>query len=269
MAGRLLDLNLDAPDPNGVAKTAAIVTGASSGLGRATAHLVAQAGRPVAVWGRNEVRTMRVAEECRHLGVEAIGVSFDISDRMAVVGAVAKSEKSLGLIGGLAMCHGIAPLGDFKNFNFESLELCLQTNLTSLAYTMDAALPSLLRVGRGAAIVAALSTAALRSTPLMPEYTAAKHGALGLIRAAARSLGPEGIRVNAVCPGAMDTPMLEAGLTTSGDDRELIYNSIIASIPLGYISDPIEVAHVLRFLISPESSYINGADIAVDGGMVV
>ena len=263
------NLDLDPPDPNGVGKSAAIVTGASSGLGRATAHLVAKAGRPVAVWGRNTERTLRVADECRSLGVDAIGLPFDIGDHKAVADAVAQSEKALGVIGGLAMCHGVGPLGDPKGLNFESLQDCLQTNLTGIAYTIDAALPALRKAGRGAAIVAALSTAALRSTPIMPEYAASKHGALGLIRSMARVLGPEGIRVNAICPGAMDTPMMRAGLEAAGEGRDALYDSMIASIPLGYISNPIEVAHVVYFMISPGSSYITGADMAVDGGIVV
>lgn len=262
-------LDLNPPDPNGIGKSGAIVTGASSGLGRATAHLVANAGRPVAVWGRNEGRTEQVAEECRALGVEAVGVPFDIGDQAAVLDAVATSENALGKIGGLAMCHGIGPLGAFGDLNFDTLEECLRTNLTSLAYTIEAALPVLRKAGRGAAIVAALSTASLRSTHIMPQYAASKHGALGLIRAAARALGPEGIRANAVCPGAMDTPMMEAGLSTASDDREAFKQAMIAAIPLGYISNPLEVAEVVYFMIAPQSSYVNGADVAVDGGMIV
>lgn len=261
--------DVSASDPNSIATSGVIVTGASSGLGRETALLAAQSGRPVAVWGRDEQRTEQVAEECRAEGVNAIGMAFDIGDQQAVIDAVAQSEQALGRIGGLSMNHGIFPQGNMGQLDFGDFEDCLRINLTSLAYIMEAALPALRKVGRGAAIVAALSTNSLRASPAGAGYTASKHGALGLIRSAARTLGAEGIRVNAVCPGSMATPMMERAMADLGDARDQIMSNMNAAIALGYVADPIEVAYVMQFMISPGSCYISGADIPVDGGMIV
>ena len=260
--------DLAAPDPDSIGSSGVIVTGSSSGLGRATALLLADAGRPVAVWGRNESRVHQVADECRAKGVDAVGLAFDIGDRQAVADAVAKSQRALNRIGSLACCHGISPLGTVGQLNFEVLEDCIRTNLSGVAYTIEAALPVLRAAGRGAAIVVALSTSALRAAPVTAEYNASKHGALGLVRAASRTLGTEGIRVNAVCPGAMDTPMMEASLAGAGEAREEVSSAMLAAIPLGYVANPLEVARVVCFMISPSASYVNGAAIPVDGGMI-
>lgn len=267
-----LSLELAAPDPDSIATSGVIVSGASSGLGRATALLLANAGRPVAVWGRNEKRVNQVMEECSSLGVAATGVAFDIGDEQAVSDAVDKSQQALGRIGSLALCHGISPAGQVGKLNFKVLNDCIQTNLNGVAYTIEAALPALRAAGKGASIVAALSTSALRAAPTTPEYNASKHGALGLIRAASRTLGAEGIRVNAVCPGAMDTPMMVEALASASKVTSLpeedIRNMMLAAIPLGYASNPFEVARVVCFMISPAASYVNGAAIPVDGGMI-
>ena len=247
---------------------AVIVTGASSGLGRATALQLAGAGRTVAVWGRDAARTAQVAQECRELGVDAVGHPFDIGDRDAVSLAVKDSRETLGPIGGIALCHGVCPLGQVGDMDFDVLQECLTTNLASLAYTMEATLPHLRESGNGAAIVAVLSTNALRASHLNAQYSASKHGALGLMRAAARTLGSEGIRVNTVCPGAMNTPMMDAALAQAGDQRALVESQMLSAIPLGYMADPEEVANVICFLLSAAASYVNGAEIAVDGGML-
>lgn len=252
-----------------IAKSGVIVSGASSGLGRESAILAAKAGRSVAVWGRDPKRTEAVAEICRAEGVEVIGLAFDITDQQAVIDAVSQSEQAIGTIGALSINHGIHPFDTFGALNFKDFDACLKVNLTSLAYIIEAALPALRKAGKGTAIVAALSTNALRASPFGAAYTASKHGALGLIRAAARRLGPEGIRVNAVCPGAMATPMMEKSMRDLGADRDQVIGAMEAAIALGYVADPIEVAYVMHFLISPESCYINGADIPVDGGMIV
>jgi NAD(P)-dependent dehydrogenase (short-subunit alcohol dehydrogenase family) len=257
---------LEPPDAASIATSGVIVTGASSGLGRATALLLARAGRPVAVWGRDERRAGQVAEACRARGVSAISVAFDIGDRKAVAEAVAESGRALGRVGGLAVCHGISPLGIVGRLNFDVWDDCIRTNLSGVAYTLEASLPLLRAAGRGAAVAVVLSTSALRGAAVTAEYTASKHGALGLVRVASRTLGPEGIRVNAVCPGAMDTPMMKEAL---GAAPEGTLGALLAAVPLGYVSNPFEAARVVCFMLSPASSYVTGAAIPVDGGMLV
>jgi NAD(P)-dependent dehydrogenase (short-subunit alcohol dehydrogenase family) len=258
--------DLTAPDKNSIARSGVIVTGGSSGLGRATALLMARAGRPVAVWGRDGRRAEAVADECRALGASATSLAFDIGDRQAVADAVSESGRALGRIGGLAVCHGISPLGTVGSLDFEVWDRCIRTNMSGVAYVLEASLPLLRAAGRGASVVIALSTSALQGAPITAEYTASKHGALGLVRVASRTLGADGIRVNAVCPGAMDTPMLQEALAAAPEGTR---DAMAAAIPLGYVSDPLEVARVIGFLLSPDASYVTGAAIPVDGGLIV
>jgi NAD(P)-dependent dehydrogenase (short-subunit alcohol dehydrogenase family) len=258
--------DLAVPDPNLIARSGVIVTGASSGLGRATALLLAKAGRPIAVWGRNERRAEAVAAECRAHGVSATSLAFDIGDRQAVMHAVTESGRILGTIGGLAVCHGISPLGTVGHLDFGVLDRCIRINMSGVAYALEASLPLLRSAGRGASVVIALSTSALKGAPITAEYTASKHGALGLVRVASRTLGVDGIRVNAVCPGAMDTPMLAEALASAPEGTR---SALESAIPLGYVSNPLEVARVICFLLSPDASYVTGAAIPVDGGMIV
>jgi NAD(P)-dependent dehydrogenase (short-subunit alcohol dehydrogenase family) len=257
---------LNPPDAASIAESGVIVTGGSSGLGRATALLLARAGRPVAVWGRDERRTAEVAEECRNRGVAAAGMALDVGDRQAVIEAVAASGRAIGRIGGLAICHGISPLGTVGKLDFGVWDECLRTNLSGVAYTIEAALPLLREAGRGAAIAVVLSTSALRGAAITAEYTASKHGGLGLVRVAAQTLGKEGIRVNAVCPGPMDTPMMVKALSEAPPGTA---EMLAATIPLGYVSNPFEVARVVCFMLSPASSYVVGAAVPVDGGLML
>jgi len=250
------------------ADTAVIVTGASSGLGQATAIKLAEQGRPVAVWGRDAARVEETCVRCREHGVEPVGITLDVGKRTAVSKAVEESHSELGTIGGLAMCHGICPLGSIGDLDFSILEECLNTNLTSLAFLIEEVLP-LLRENQGGSIVGALSTNAIKPEPINAQYSISKHGALGLMRVTAKTLGAEGIRVNTVCPGAMDTAMMKSALELAGDAAEQVKTQMMAEIPLGYIADPAEVAEVVCFLLSEKASYVHGAEIAVDGGLLL
>jgi NAD(P)-dependent dehydrogenase (short-subunit alcohol dehydrogenase family) len=255
---------LVAPDPAATRATGVIVTGGSSGLGRETALLLAAAGRPVAVWGTDGAKAETVAAECAALGVKAIGLSVDVGDRTAVTAGVDASRDAIGPIGGLTCSAAILRVGPVGCVDFRDWDETIRVNLTGVAHTIEAALPRLREVGRGASIVVVASTEAFRGSPILAAYTASKHGVLGLVRSAGLTLAREGIRVNAVCAGAMDTRMLQGGLTQAGPEIE---QQMLASIPLGYISHPKEVAHVICFLLSPEASYVTGAAIPADGGM--
>jgi NAD(P)-dependent dehydrogenase (short-subunit alcohol dehydrogenase family) len=257
---------LGAPDPSRTRHTGVILTGASSGLGRATALLLAQAGRPVAVWGTNSERTNEVVRLCQDAGASAFGTTLDVGDLDAVRAAVDASEDAIGSIGGLVCAAARLRSDSVGSMSFGEWDLTLRTNLTGIAYTLEAALPALRRVGRGASCVAVASIEAIRGSGFLASYSTSKHGVLGLVSSASRALAPEGIRVNAVCAGAMDTPMMAAALEANGG--EPVRQQMIAAIPLGYVSDPKEVAQVIAFLLAPESSYVTGAAIPVDGGML-
>jgi NAD(P)-dependent dehydrogenase (short-subunit alcohol dehydrogenase family) len=253
-------------DQERILKSGVIVTGGSSGLGRATALLLAESGRPVAVWGNNRERTQEVAAECRSAGVEAIGIALDISDPSAVASAAHKSRSGIGPIGGVVCSAARLAVTPIGHLDFAEWHRTLDTNLTGTVTTLEATLPQLREMGRGASFVAIASTEAIRGSPYLSAYAASKHGVLGLVKSASRALAPEGIRVNAVCAGAMDTPMMAAALAQAGG--EPVRQQMLANIPLGYIADPAEVAFVIRFLLSPEASYVTGAAVPVDGGML-
>jgi len=246
--------------------TGVVITGGSSGLGKATALLLAEAGRPVAIWGTSETRVGEVAEQCRRAGVKAIGLTVDVRDPAAARDAARASRDAIGLIGGVVCSAARLVVTPVGNLDFGEWQTTLDVNLTGTATTLEATLPSLREIGRGASFVAVASTEAFKGSSYLAAYTASKHGVLGLVRAASRALAPEGIRVNAVCAGAMDTPMMTRALADAGG--EPLRRQMIAAIPLGYISDPREVGYVIRFLLSPEASYMTGAAVAVDGGML-
>ena len=236
-------------------------------MGRETALLLAAAGRPVAVWGTDGPKAQRVAEECAALGVNAIGLSVNVGDRRAVAAGVDATADVIGAIGGLVCSAAMIRLVEVDTVDFTDWDEIIRVNLTGVANAIAETLPRLRKVGRGASIVLISSTEALRAlrqSPIPIAYTASKHGVVGLMRSAVVSLASEGIRINTVCAGAMATPMMDAGLPVAGEDVE---QQMVASIPLGYVSHPQEVAHLVCFLLAPESSYVTGAAIPADGGM--
>jgi NAD(P)-dependent dehydrogenase (short-subunit alcohol dehydrogenase family) len=243
--------------------TGVVVTGGASGLGRATAVLLAEAGRPVAIWDLNEKGAREAVEQCRAFGVKAVAHKVDVGDLTSVGHAARQSRSQLGLIGGIACCAGITRLGPIGTIDFAEWDLTLRINLNGVAYALESVVPFLKETGRGASAVLVSSTEAFRGNPTLASYTASKHAVVGLARSASQTLGPAGIRVNALCPGAMDTPMLEQALRDSEAD---VRRQMMASIPLGYIASPTEVGRVIRFLLSSDSSYVTGIALTVDGG---
>lgn len=247
-----------------VESSGVIITGGSGALGGTTAQLLAEAGRPVAVWGRNKERTEKVAESCRAKGVNAVGIIVDTTDTNSMDDAIAQSEDAIGAVGGLAMCHGMTSAEALGGIDFKVFDEVMDANVNSFAYIMQGTLPLLRKVGAGTSMVATLSTGALRGSAFTLAYCTAKHAALGLIRSAANSLAAEGIRVNAICPGAFHSTMLHETLDASGEEaKEWLKNTI----PLGRVGEAIEIANVMYFLLSTKSSYMTGTSIPVDGGL--
>ena len=159
------------------------------------------------------------------------------------------------------MCSaGIALYGPVGVMAREDWDAVIAVNLTGVLNTIEAMLPALLLVEGDRSILAVASTNAIEGHSLAPTYTASKHGVVGLVRSAALELGKEGIRVNALLPGVMDTPLLD-------DADDAVKALMTQRIPRGRMGDPREVALVARFLLSDEASFVNGATIVVDGGM--
>jgi NAD(P)-dependent dehydrogenase (short-subunit alcohol dehydrogenase family) len=240
----------------GALLTGVVVTGAASGIGRACAEVLVAEGRPVALWDVNPA----VVEVAAGLGMPAEVI--DVTDPAAVTEAAGRSAGALGAVGGVVHAAGrvtVEPVGDFTA---DSWDAVVDVNLRAHALVVQALLPHLRRTA-GAAVVGISSIEALVGNGVIPAYCASKAGLLGLTRSMAAQLGPEGIRVNAVCPGFVETPMLAPTLAIEGARRRLERSS-----PLGRIAQPVEIAHAVAFLLSEKASFITGTQLVVDGGAI-
>lgn len=238
--------------------TGVVVTGGASGIGRATALALAESGRPVAVW---DVNTEGADEVADLLGAPSIGVGVDIADGDAVSDAVRRTREALPTVGGFVHAAGIVGLEVFGEVQIETFQRVLDVNLTSYARIAQLLLPDL-RANPGSAIVGIASIEANLGNALVPAYCSSKAGLLGLTRAMAAAVGGDGIRVNAICPGFIETPMTALGLSVPG-----LREQWSAQSPLGRIGQPEEIASVVRFLLSAEATFVTGQAIVVDGGV--
>jgi NAD(P)-dependent dehydrogenase (short-subunit alcohol dehydrogenase family) len=240
-----------------------VVTGGGSGIGQATALALAEVGRAVAIWDRDGTAARRVAGRCRdEYGVRSVGLKVDVTKTSTLRNAVKRSRTELGTIGGLVHAAGIGGAMPVTFIDDDSWDEVLSVNLRAGATLTRALHASLVEANPGSAIVYISSIEAWVGHAFLPAYCASKAGLLGLTRSACALLGPEGIRVNAVCPGAVDTPLLAPFLELPG-----ARDNLIAHTPLGRVAQPEDIARVVRFLLSDEAAYISGSSLTVDGGM--
>ena len=240
-----------------------VVTGGGSGIGAATALALAEVGRAVAIWDRDGAAARRVARRCIDAyGVRAVGLKVDVTKTSTLRAAVKRSRTELGTIGGLVHAAGIAGAVPVTLIDDLTWDEVLDVNLRAGATLTKELHPSLLEANPGSAIVYISSIEGWIGNPFLPAYCASKAGLLGLTRSACALLGPDGIRVNSVCPGAVDTPLLAPLLELPGARENLT-----AHTPLGRLAQPEDIAAVVRFLLSDQAAYISGTSIVVDGGM--
>jgi NAD(P)-dependent dehydrogenase (short-subunit alcohol dehydrogenase family) len=244
--------------------TGVVVTGGASGIGLAIADAVASVGRPVALWDREGVAAASAALRISgDHGVDAIGVNVDVTGVGDVLTeAVNVSRQAIGPIGGLVHAAAIVQLGSVDEITIEQWDSVLNVNLRAYVLVTQALLPEIRRAGPGGSIVGIASIEALLGQPTIPAYCASKAGLLGATRSMAQHLAPEGIRVNAVCPGYVWTPMLAPALAQRGVEERIVNRT-----PLGRLAEPEEIGRVVRFLLSDDASYVTGIDLAVDGGL--
>jgi NAD(P)-dependent dehydrogenase (short-subunit alcohol dehydrogenase family) len=238
--------------------TGVIVTGGASGIGVACARALAEAGRPVALWDLTDGGPL-AKDLGRTYGVATLVLQIDVTGSAAFAEGVDRTRAALGDIGGLVHAAGVVrpdPVGELTE---ERWDFVLDVNLRAEALLAQALLGDLRR-NPGSAIVGISSIEAFLGQAFIPAYCASKAGLLGLTRSLAHLLAADGVRVNAVCPGYIDTPMLR-GSTPA----EMIVG-FATKAPLGRLGAPEEVAKVVRFLMSDEASFVTGTQLVVDGG---
>ena len=241
----------------------AVVTGSASGMGRATAHLLADEGARVAVMDRTPGGAAAVAGEITAVGGVAGAWEVDVTDRDAVETAVESVRAELGAVDILVNNAGISLPAAVDGDEFlDAWEATLAVNLTAHTTFIRACLADLRR-DRTGRIVNVVSTEGLGATAFLSPYTVSKHGVVGLTRSLAVELGPSGVTVNCVCPGPIHT-----GMTAPIPD-EAKERFARRRVPLRRYGDPEEVAHATLSLVLPASSFITGAVVVVDGGLTV
>jgi NAD(P)-dependent dehydrogenase (short-subunit alcohol dehydrogenase family) len=247
----------------GSPSTGVLVTGGGSGIGRATALALAQVGRPVAVWDVDADGAEETAAMCRdQYGVVADWTVVDVADTSAVGAAVPDSAAALGSLGGFVHAAGVSGVASVDLIDDELWDHTLNVNLRAAVMICRQLLVPFRSAGPGSAVVLISSIEGLFGSSLLTAYCASKGGVLGVMRSIAHHFATEGFRVNAVCPGAVSTPMLAPALGLPGFQEQLELRT-----PLQRISTPDEIARPIRFLLSDEASFITGTHLTVDGGL--
>lgn len=244
--------------------TVALITGGTSGIGRATAELFASRGAAVAFTGRDEDRGAELAELIRAGGRDALFVRADVRSAEECTATVEQTLAAFGRIDVLVNNAGTYVPNDALGCSEEEWDAQVDTSLKGTFLMSRAVLPHMIERGSGA-IVNNASGWGLVGGAEAVAYCAAKGGVVLLTKAMAIDHGPQGIRVNAVCPGDTETPMEVADAERKGWTWER-YVEWASDRPLGRMGTPEEIAKAILFLASDESSFITGAALPVDGG---
>ena len=243
-------------------ESVALVTGGSRGIGRAICLELARQGAAVAVnYAGNEQAAQETVEACRALGVQAEAFQADVSDPAACESLIAQVKERFGRLDILVNNAGVTRDGLLMTAKPEDFDKVLDTNLKGAYFCMKAAAKVMMRQRYGR-IVNLSSVVGLRGNPGQTGYAASKAGVLGLTKAAAKELASRNITVNAVAPGFIETDMTAVL-------PEKAKTAMLATIPMAAPGQPEDVARAAAIFARPESAYITGQVLCVDGGMAV
>lgn len=249
----------------------AIVTAAGSGTGRAGARILAREGASVCVVDQNKAGVDAVADEIRKAGGRALALSGDLRDDGMAREIVAATVKEFGGLDCLWNHLGIPGPSAIEELDLDAWDLSVDLNLRSQLITSSVAIPQM-RARGGGSILFTASTSGLVGSPWSPTYSAAKAGVIGLSRGLAKRYAKDGIRVNAICPGAIDTPMLRVFVNRPDQpghneaDVDALIKAAVTRNPMGRAARPEEIAEAAIFLLSDKASFITGIAMPVDGG---
>ena len=242
----------------------AVVSGGSSGMGTAICVLLAASGASVVVGGRDAERTEAVVDAIRSTGGHAVAALGDVADSAAATAMIARAEETFGGVDIVVNAAGVIHRADAEGTTDDDWHRVMSINVDGTFFLSRAAVPAMRQRG-GGVIVNISSTCGLVGSAGLVAYCASKGAVTNLTRAMALDHASEGIRINAICPGSVDTPMLVSEHpegTSAGD----VFERNLASIPEGRIPEPSEVADLTLFLCSDASRHIHGANLSLDGG---
>jgi NAD(P)-dependent dehydrogenase (short-subunit alcohol dehydrogenase family) len=244
----------------------AVITGAGSGIGRATAELFAAEGAAVAVVDLREDAAEETVAKISVDGGRAVAIVADVTVASEVEAAVARAAEELGALHILYNNAGVNSTGSVADATEDDWDRCFAVNVKSTFLCSRAAIP--LMNSDGGAIVNQGSVAGLVAVPNFAAYCAAKGAVVSLTRSMAIDLAPRHIRVNAICPGTVFTPLMEPMLRARGDgDIEVGLAKTVVKYPVGRLGTPEEIARVALFLASEDASFLTGSIVTADGGM--
>ena len=246
----------------------AVVTGGGSGIGRSSALVLAQCGTRVVVGDVDRKGGEETVEAIRTAGGDALFALCDVAELEQVEALVAFAVDSFGRLDCAVNNAGIqGDLAPTAECSKENWDRTLAVNLSGIWHGMKCEIPRMLASG-GGAIVNIASNFGLVGNAGMPAYSASKHGIIGLTKTASLEYATQGIRVNAVCPGPVATPMVDKILGAQPELADGIIDAIVSREPVGRMGQPEEIAQAVAWLCSSAASFVTGSVLAVDGGFV-
>lgn len=244
----------------------AVVAAAASGIGKMSAIALARAGADVALIDLDGARVAAVVDELRDEGLEARAYQADLADLGAIrrvteeIAAATPSVDVLLCNVGAPNPHGIDDITE------EQWQRSIDINLKSGFFVTQALLPLIRATGRGGSMIYTSSAAGIVGSYTTPLYSLTKAGLIGLTKSLCTVLAPENIRVNAVCPGPVNTPMLPGFLAKRPDESDSVAEVYASRVPLRRVAEPEEIAAAVLFLASDAASFVTGVALPVDGG---